>query len=173
MRYFLAVAVVGLSLGLSPGARAQAEKIDNASLEADIAAYSSCQATCAKDLAKQLLDSGIDITLTTVGYVQGSNKSDKLKVLTFYAYVNRVIASGQKVVGSNAACYQTCDGLNQAIVTLGSLGALGPMKRGQRVDPAILQNPKVIEAYKKYIKPIQLPAEQRSREWEKFVSSTA
>lgn len=173
MRNSIAMAAFGLTLGWSSGIFAQAEKIDHASLEADIAAYSTCQTACAKDLAKQLLDEGVDITLATVGFVKGSNKPDKLKALTFYVLMNRILASGEKIITSNAACYQSCDALNQAIVTLGSSGALGPMKRGQRVNPAVLQNPNVLDALQKYVKPIPLPAQQRSREWEKFVSSTA
>jgi hypothetical protein len=148
------------------------ERIDKAKLKAAIEQYSGCQTTCAEDLAVQLVDSGVDVALSTVGVIKSSPKlPNALKVLTFYAFARNVYTAGGKIINDNAACYQKCDDLSKAIVTLGRAGALGPMKRDEAIDPEILKNAKVLDAYQQFIKPIPLPAEERSKEWGKYIES--
>jgi hypothetical protein len=146
--------------------------IDADKLKSQIAEYGSCQGGCAAELAKDLVAAAPDAAVKTVAYLKSAKKLDpKLGVLAFAAFAQNMYANGKKIVNDDIACYQKCDDLNAAIVQLGSSGALGAMKRGDRIDPEVLKNQKVLDAYMKFIKPIPLPAEERSKEWGKFISS--
>lgn len=167
MKYLLVLSV----LLLSPTS-VHSQQIDAQALQAQIAQYGSCQAKCAGDLAADLLNAAPDTALKIVGYLKAAPKtSESLQVLAFVVLAKGLFETGKKIIKDNVACYQTCDGLNAAIVTLGQSGALGPMKRGEAISPAILKDPRVLDAYSKFVKPLKLPAEQRSKEWEKYISS--
>lgn len=135
--------------------------------------YTSCSKNCAVELAEKLGNESIDQILETVGYTAAakSDTSKKVKVLAFYAFLRSAYSRGKSVVKTHAVCAQSCDQLNDAIVTLGRAGLLGPMVRGDKLDEAALSRPEIWEAYVKFVNPIQLPAEHRSEEWWKFIRS--
>ena len=54
---------------------------------------------------------------------------------------------------------------------LGQAGLLGPMLKGGDVDESTFNNQQVINAYEKFLKPVQLPAEERGADWAKYISS--
>jgi hypothetical protein len=146
--------------------------IDRVALERAITKYSTCQAGCAGDLAKQLAGAAPNAVLTVLGQMKAADKTPKsLAILTAWVTFKSLYDAGAKIVDDNAACYQSCDKLNAEITALGQSGALGPMLKGNEVDPAILNNTKVFDAYMKFVKPIPLPAEERSTEWGKYISS--
>jgi hypothetical protein len=148
------------------------QQIDTKALKAQIAGYGSCQEACAQDLAADLLNATPDAALKIVAYLKAAPKtSTKLQLLSFVVLAKGMLETGKTIVKDNVACYRTCDELNTAIVTLGRSGALGAMKRGEQISPSILDDPAVLDAYSKFVKPLKLPAEQRSKEWEKYISS--
>ena len=59
--------------------------------------------------------------------------------------------------------------LNQEIVTLGRAGFLGPMTRGEQVNEAALNKPEIWNAFLRFVKPIQLPAEHRGEQWWRYI----
>src|SRR5689334_841164 len=91
---------------------ALADDVDRASLDAAFQKYTSCTTECAKSLAGQILNESVDVGLKTVGAIKASSAPDPIKYATFYVFLRSVYQSGQKVIGSNAACYNTCDALN-------------------------------------------------------------
>jgi hypothetical protein len=136
--------------------------------------YTACNKSCAVELAEKLGNESVDQVLETVGFTAAAKAdavSKKVKILSFYVFLRSAYYRAKSVVKSHAACARNCDQLNEAVVALGRAGLLGPMIRGDKVDEAALSKPEIWEAYMKYVKPIQLPAEHRSEEWWKFIRS--
>lgn len=153
-------------------ASALADDIDHAALNAAFQKYTSCATECAASLGGQILNESIDVGLKTVGAIKANSSApDAIKYATFYVLLRSIYQGGKKIVGNNAACYNSCDGLNSTIVILGQSGLLGPMLKGGSIDESTFNNPKILDAYQKYLKPVQLPAEEKGAGWAKFISS--
>jgi hypothetical protein len=145
--------------------------IDRAALKLAFQSYGSCNQDCAESLAVDILDEGVNTGLGAVGAIKLTNASDIVKYATFYALIRSIVRSGEKIVDNNKACYTACDALNKEIVALGSAGLLGPMLKGGKIDESALTNQKIIDAYQKFIKPTQLPAEEKGPNWDKYIKS--
>ena len=159
-------------LGTTLPASAYDPSIDQNSLKIGLQKYTSCNSDCAKELGGQILNTSVDVGLKAVGAIKANGSTPLIvKYMTFYALLRSAYESGRKVGTDNAACSNKCDDLNKEIVVLGSSGLLGPMLRGDQVDPVYFSNPKVIEAYKKFLKPVQLPAEEKGEAWAKYIAS--
>jgi hypothetical protein len=154
-----------------PCASALADDVDHAALDAAFQKYTSCNTQCAKTLGAQILNEGVDVGLKTVGAIKASSASDAIKFATFFVLARSIYQSGKKVINTNVACYNSCDQLNREIVTLGQSGLLGPMLKSSRIDESTFKNPKILDAYQKFVKPVQLPAEEKGADWAKFIAS--
>ncbi len=133
-----------------------------------------CNKGCAIELRSMIFDGVAKATLGHFGAMktQESKASKKIKVLTWYVFIQFLYETGVDTLEANKACYESCDKLSQDIIRLGRAGLLGPMIRGQSVDYDALANGEVFKSYLKFIKPIELPAEHRSKDWWKAISST-
>lgn len=168
-----AVAIL-TSWGLLSVAHAFDLKANKEDVRRALELYTSCNKTCAIELAEKLGNESVDQVLETVGFTAAAKSdatSKKVKVLAFYAFLRSAYGRGKSVVKTHAVCAKSCDELNAAVVTLGRAGLLGPMIRGDKVDETALTKSEIWEAYIKLVKPIQLPAEHRSEEWWKFIKS--
>jgi hypothetical protein len=147
-------------------------KLDEAALTTALQKYTSCSTDCAKQLGLQILNESADVGLKAVGAIKSNDSApNAIKVATFYVLLRSIYESGKKIGANNVACYQTCDELNKEIVTLGRSGLLGPMLKGGKLDESTFDSPKVIDAYQKFLKPVQLPAEERGSAWAKYIAS--
>jgi|ERR1043166_5316612 hypothetical protein len=146
-------------------------KIDQQALQMALDQYTSCQKACAVGLATDFFNAGVEGGLKLVGAAATFSKDKKVGALAFYAAARGIYQSGKKVIETEATCSGSCDDLNKEIVALGRAGLLGPMLKGGKVDKDALDNARVFNAYIKYIKPIPLPAEERSKEWWKYIQS--
>jgi hypothetical protein len=167
--------IAGIVLALCAPTSALDLDANRAELEKALADYTTCNSQCAKELSKKIGNESVDQILETVGFIEGAKSdkiSKKLKVLAFYAFLRSAYERGKTVVRTHKVCANRCDALNQEIVTLGRAGILGPMLRGKEVDSVALSRAEIWDAYLKYVKPIELPAEHRSEEWWKFIQSS-
>jgi hypothetical protein len=75
-----------------------------------------------------IFDEGATTVLGGFGAMQSQKSPDvpkSIKRIGWFAFASFLYKSGKKIVGENAACYQSCDGLNEEIVRLGRAGLLG------------------------------------------------
>jgi hypothetical protein len=162
-------------------AQAQAQAWD-ASLERDalrqaLEKNTSCNTKCATGLAQVIVDQGIEEGLDLVATLQkAGDKPTTLQLALLYELMRRSATRGEKIVSSHGACANECDKLNADAVALARAGALGPMLKGGKVDVQVLQDPRILQIYMKYIKPIpadKLPWQFKNDDWWKRLSNTA
>jgi hypothetical protein len=169
-RVFLAAAAICVLAPVS--ALAYDPSVDRAALKAALQKYTSCTSDCAAELGLRILNESVDVGLKTVGAIKANASApNAIKYASFYVLLRSVYESGKKIINSNAACYSSCDSLNKEIVELGRAGLLGPMLKGGNVEESTFNNPRILDAYQKFLKPIQLPAEERGAAWAKYIAS--
>jgi hypothetical protein len=163
---------------LSPLMFAQAVAFDLQTNKEDVRraleVYTSCNGSCALDLAEKIGNESVDLGLETVGFLASARSTDvskRVKVVMFYALMRSAYERSKKVISTHAVCTNKCDELNQEIVTLGRAGLLGPMTRGEQVNEAALNKPEIWNAYLRFVKPVQLPAEHRGERWWRHIES--
>ncbi|MBX5157669.1 hypothetical protein HJB89_11100 [Rhizobium sp. NZLR8] len=140
-------------------------------LRSALESYTACTTSCSATLAADIIDKGVDMGLKTVGALKTSSSKDSVKYVTFYVLMRSIYDSGAKLINDNAACYNTCDSLNKEIVELGRAGLLGPMLKDGNIDEATFTNQRILDAYQKFVKPIQLPAKEKGPDWDNFIKS--
>lgn len=168
------VLAIGIATALCAPAVAFDLEVNRTELEIAFTKYTECNSGCAKELALQIGDESVEEALETVGIIEGTKSkkiSKKLKVLGFYAFMRSAFERGKEIVNANNVCANQCDALNKEIVTLGRAGLLGPMLRGEEVNSEALSKPEIWDAYLKFVKPIELPAEHKGDEWWKYIQS--
>jgi hypothetical protein len=163
------------------GAQAQAPSWDPA-LERDalrqaLEKDTSCNAKCAIGLASVIVDQGIEEGVDLVATLQkAGNSPGTLQLALLYELMRRSATRPEKIVSSHGACSNECDKLNADVVTLARAGALGPMLKGDKVDLQVLRDPRILQIYMKYIKPIpadKLPWQFKNDDWWKRLSNSA
>jgi len=169
--------VFALLVSASMGAIAQVSAEQQTALKVSLESYSSCNAGCAAEVAKTMGNEGVDAFLGFVGAsaVKSTDKNKMLRMATWFVFMRSVYESGKKVVSTHAVCANTCDAMHADIVTLGRAGVLGPLLKNGKVDEQLLNNPKVLETYLKYVKavpPEQLPWQFHNQSWWKKIAST-
>ena len=136
--------------------------------------YTSCNSSCAVELAEKIGNESVDLGLETVGFLASARSTEvskKVKVVMFYALMRSAYERSKKVISTHAVCASKCDELNKEIVSLGRAGLLGPMTRGEQVNETALNKPEIWNAYLRFVKPVQLPAEHRGEQWWRYVKS--
>lgn len=143
-------------------------------LETALNNYTSCTESCASELGNMIFSKAPSVVLTAFGVMKGSESDNpnSIKVLSWIAFLQYVHNTGKTIVNENAACYQSCDKLNDDIVRLGRAGLLGPMLKGNNIDVDALSSSEAFSSYLKFVKPIQLPAVHRDEKWWKELQST-
>lgn len=170
--------ILVLMILASSGAAAQVSAEQQQALKVSLESYSSCNAGCAVEVAKTMGNEGVDTFLGFVGAsaVKSTDKNKMLRIATWYVFMRSVYESGKKVASTHVVCANKCDAMHADIITLGSAGVLGPLLKNGKVDEQLLNNPKVLETYLKYVKPVppeQLPWQFHNQSWWKKVASTA
>jgi hypothetical protein len=177
IRWLLTMCLFLLSIPTSCWAQAWNPPNEKEALRKALEQYTACNTTCAAQLSGIIVDQGIEQGLDLVASVPAiSAAPNKLKLALFYVVLRRAVARGEKIVSSHGACSTECDKLNADAVTLGRAGALGPLIRNGNVDPQTFQDPRVLQTYLKYVKPVpadQLPWQFKNDDWWKKLSSTS
>jgi hypothetical protein len=175
MRRIVILALLMTALGAPAISEEYKVSIAQDELKKALEKYSSCQGGCALELSKMIFE-GVPTTVVS-GFgamaAQEASIPDSIKVLTWVAFAQYLYNTGEKIVDDNKACYESCDALNSEIIRLGRAGLLGPMLRGDSIDLEALKDGAVFRAFLQFIKPIELPAEHRGKEWWDLVRSTA
>lgn len=167
-----AVMTCFLALAAVAPANAYDAAVDKAALKTALQQYGSCSGDCAAALVPLILNASVDVGLKTLGTMKATEKASKMvKYASFYALIRMINETGAKVLKEHKACYETCDSLNKEIVELGRAGLLGPMLKDGKIDEAAFSNQRIIDAFTKFLKPIQLPAEEKGEAWAKYISS--
>lgn len=167
-----------LLVSASMGAVAQVSAEQQQALKVSLESYSSCNEGCAAEVAKTIGNEGVDAFLGFVGAsaIKPTDENKKLRMATWFVFMRSVNESGKKVASTHAVCAARCDVMHADIVTLGRAGVLGPLLKDGKVDEQLLNNPKVLEMYLKYVKPVppeQLPWQFHNQSWWKKVTGTA
>jgi hypothetical protein len=152
--------------------------VEKQALRTALEQYSSCNQTCATDLAVVIVDKTIEEGLDLIASLQtlATAKNKLMRAALFYTLARRAVERGEKIVSTHGACAQECDKLHSDVVTLARAGLLGPMLRDGRIDSAVFANPKILAVYIKYLKPIppeNLPWHFHNQDWWRRVRDSA
>jgi hypothetical protein len=176
----LASAVAGFACcAISTGAIAQtwSPAIEKEALRQALQQNTSCNAACATNLAHVIVDQTVDEGLDLVATLKTAAKAPRaLQLALLYALMRRSAERGEKIVSSHGACSTSCDQLNSDVVALARAGALGPMLKDGKIDPATFQDQRVLNIYLKYVKPLdtdKLPWQFQNDDWWKKISATS
>ena len=175
----LAMFAVGIVLTLScqnSVAQRPISEVQKDELAAALSLYSKCNAACSAAVAGNVLDQGVDASLAFVAALAATPANKKTAMAAWYVFARTVFQGGSKVVSNHGACAAKCDAMYSDIVSLGQAGVLGPLLKDGKVNEAALNNPKVVEAYSRYLKPLpsgSLPWQFHNEKWWDKVNHTA
>jgi hypothetical protein len=151
--------------------------IEKDALQKALEQDTACNAKCASALALVIIDKSTEEAVDLVASVKkAAAQPPPIQLAMLYALLRRTATRGEKIVSSHGACSNQCDKLNADAVALARAGVLGPMLRDGKVDPAVFKDPRIVDIYMKYIKPIppgQLPWQFNNEDWWKKLSSTS
>lgn len=158
--------VIFLFVALSAQAEGNSEM--QKELQQELEYYTSCQQTCAKELAQDVFNGSVEAVLAFVALDEVKSKPPAIGYLAFYAALRLVYNNGEKAILNNKMCSNKCDSMYNDIVTLGRKGALGSLAKGKELSKPLVEDPEVINILMKYVKPIKiedLPANFHNEKW--------
>ena len=132
--------------------------------------YTSCQASCSRELALALTDKGIEVGLAAITLLSKADSS--VKGIAALSLAARVWNTGEEISTKYGVCVDQCDVLHAEIVELGRAGVLGNMLSNATSNPQVFNDPALFNLWLQNLKPIppgDLPAIfHNDIEWDKF-----